>query len=332
MNESLTVVVAAPNMDAAVGAALAGRAASGRVEALIFDSEDLVEFFDHETQQELPRGYELVLCGVKVIRMNWDGRLVRPRLMKRLRGHVGLVRWFSASGWRPEDRRAVEHIIGEDKLFVDEGARSVAATVWDECCGRPDDYGRSLVQFARGELDDEEEEAWGADLRKVLGALKGDRAAMSEAVSAMMRQRIQDVIDQRLEQAERIEEENRACARENAEDPRLMRGKKLVAISIPRERHPFWAEISAYAREATGSELSMCHLSGRPTFLLSRGPELRIDLRKWARYLTDSLPRARAADARADAVPIVMEGSVDDAGLKEEILEALAEGAHLLVD
>ncbi len=44
---------------------------------------------------------------------------------------------------------------------------------------------------------------------------------------------------------------------------------KLVCLSLPPEKHAFWAEISAYAREEAEAELALCRLEGRPVMVLS---------------------------------------------------------------
>jgi hypothetical protein len=250
--------------------------------------------------------------------------------MERLRKFVGSVRWYSAAPWEPEDRRAIAHMIGEENLLVSGTADSVAALVWERCFGPDAEYERALAQFASGDLPPSEEEAWGADLRRVIAALKGDRHALESVVAAMMVEDVEAVIAEHGTEAERVERENRQFVRENAEEARRMGTMELVWLGLPPERHAFWAEMGAYAREAADAELSLCHLQGRPVILLCRGPGLRVDLRVWMRYVTDLLPAARTAGAKPDVVPLVVDGLNDDPGLKREVLSLLGDGAHLL--
>jgi len=330
MEERYTVIVSAPDADACVAAALAGRACDGPVESAVFSSEDLVQFFRPVTQQKLPRGYDLLFCGPGVAHLDWDGRLVRPRLMEHLRKFIGALRWFSNVPWAPEDRRAVAHLIGEGNLTVSETAPSLTALVRDACFDRCDEYEEALVRFASGRLTEQEEGAWGAGLRKVLTVLKGDRHALASAVADVMEGRIEPLIARHAEGAERTETENRRFAGENAREPSQMGSIKLVRLSVPLAMHAFWEEVGRYAREASDAELSLCRLEGRPVLLLACAEKVRTDLRAWARYVTDMLPGSRTVGARARVVPLMVEGLAEDAALEEEVLALLADGAHLL--
>lgn len=330
MDESFTVTVSTPDADAVVGAALIGRAAGGRIEALVFDSEGLVRFFEQSVQEKLPRAYELVLCGPVVTRRDWDGRLIRPRLMDSLRAFMGPIRWFSARRWEPEDVSAVGHLIGVENLVISEIAGSVAMMVKDRYFEAGDEREDSLARFAAGHLTQEEEQGWGAKLRKVLIALKADYYELAGAVGPLIENRIQDLIDKYADRAEQTDEDNRRFAHDNAGEPTQMGEMKLVFFSLPRPRHPFWAEISEHAREATGAELSLCRLQGRPVMLLSRDADVRADLRVWARYVTDLLPGARSVGAQPDVVPLVIDRLAEDPGLHDEVLSLMKDGAHLL--
>ncbi|MHC4480190.1 MAG: hypothetical protein ACYS1C_04385, partial [Planctomycetota bacterium] len=167
-------------------------------------------------------------------------------------------------------------------------------------------------------------------LRQFVTALKADHRELGAAVGLLSEGRRKELIETHAERAEQTERENRRFARENAQPLRGMGGLKLVAVSLPRPRQPFWAEISAYARQEQEAELSLCHLEGRAVMILASGARVRADLRDWARYVTDLLPAARSIGARASVVPLLVRGLPEDPGLKEEVLGLLAEGAHLL--
>jgi len=330
MAERFAVVVCGPEVDAVVGAALVGRAAQSRAEALVFDSQGLPAFFGELVQQKLPPSYDLVLCGLEVVQSDWDGRPVRALLVDALRGFMGPVRWFSARHWEPEDRVAVAHILGEGNLTVRETAGSVAAVVRDTCFGPGDEYANLMVRLATARLSKDEEDRWGAKARLVLTALKANYGELASAVGLLMEGRLQGLIDRYQEKAARVDEENHRFAREKAQEPRPMGEMRLVLLSLPASRQPFWAEIGAYARQERAAELSLCCLEGRSVMLLARGPAVRADLRDWARYVTDLLPAARSIGAEAGVVPLVVQGLTGDEGLREEVLSLLAEGAHLL--
>jgi len=330
MAGSFTVVVSTPEADAVVAGALAGRAAKGTVEALVYDSERLVEFFGPAVQQKLPRGYDLIFCGMEVVHRDWDGRLVRPRLMDALRAFTGPILWFSARPWEADDVQAVGHILGEGNLKVTEVPRSVAEMVRKALLPLGDEYAESLVRFATRRLSKEEEGAWGARARLVLTMLKGDHQGLAGAVALLMENRIEQLIERHGERAERLDEENRRFARESAREPRSVGEMKLVLLSLPPSKHPFWAEVSACARQETNSELSLCHLEGRPVMLLACGPAVRADLRVWVRYVTDLMPAATTVSAQADLVALVVQGLAQDVGLRDEVLNLLADGAYLL--
>ena len=325
MPDRFTVVVAAPDVDACAAAALVGRCAQGHVETLVFDSERLVAFFGHSVQQKLPHGYDLVFCGLEVVHTDWDGRLVRPKLMDSLRSHIGPVRWFAACRWDPVDRQAIEQMIGRGNLVASDTADSTAALVAAHYGLEDDAYARQLVEVGGGQAEGEAARAHG-----ILTALKGSHREMAIAVSLLMEERLADLARSYGATAARVEEENRRAARERASDARPMGALKLVCLSLPRDKHAFWAEISAYARERAEAELALCRLEGRPVLLVSRGREPWVDLQVWVRYVTDLLPAARSLGARPDVVPLVVDGLKERPGLTDEVLGLMAEGAHLL--
>jgi hypothetical protein len=330
MAGSLTVVVSSADLDGLLAGAVAGRAAEGTAEAVVFDAQKLFEFFGPAVQQRLPRGYNLVLCGLEVVHIDWDGRLVRPRLMDALRNFLGPIRWFSAGPWDPDDRQAVGHIVGEGNVAISQTGASVAGLVLDTYLRRSDGYEDSLVRLAEGRLTDEEEESWGRRARMVLTALKADPHEMAAAVAMLMDQRLSELLGRYAEQAVRTDETMRRFAGERAQEPRAMDDMRLVVLGLPPEWQPFHEEVSAYARQEKGAEFSLCHLEGRSVLLLECSPSVRVDLRTWARYVTDLMPAAEAVGARPGVVPLVVRGLAQDVGLRDEVLGLLAEGAYLL--
>lgn len=89
---------------------------------LFAPAQRLAEFFGEAAQRKLPASCRLVICGVGVAHVNWDGDLIRPRLVETLRTFVRPVQWFSAEFWEPEDRAVVAHILGEGRLHVSAAA------------------------------------------------------------------------------------------------------------------------------------------------------------------------------------------------------------------
>jgi hypothetical protein len=325
MPDRFTVVLAAPDVDACAAAALVGRCVQGHCEPLVFDSERLASFFEQSVQQKLPHGYDLVLCGLEVVHTDWDGRLVRPKLMDALRSHIGPVRWFAAYRWDPVDRQAIEQMIGRGNLAASDGVESTAALV-AAYCGREDaSFARLLVQAAGGGAEEE-----AARARGIVTALKGDHREMARAVSLLTEGRLAELVRDYGQTAERVEEENRRAARERSGEPLPMGALKLVCLSLPPRQHAFWAEISACARELSGAELALCRLEGRPVMVLTREREPWIDLQVWVRYVTDLLPSARRVGARPDVVPLVVDGLKERPDLVDEVLELMAQGSHLL--
>jgi len=326
MQDRFTVVVSAPDVDAAVASALVGRSTPGHAESLVFESERLADFFERSVQQKLPHNYDLVFCGLEVVHTDWDGRTVRPRLMDALRRHIGPVQWFAAGRWEPEDRGAVEQLIGRENVFVAEQAASTAALVAAQRGLTKDPYASELSRAA-----DEIATGRAAVVRRILTALKGEHRELSVAIALLMEERVEDLIEAHGAASDRIEAENRRLARERAAEPLRMGEMKLVCLSLPPGKHAHWAEISAYAREEAEAELALCRLEGRQVMLLCRGREPRVDLQAWARYVTDLLPQARSVGARADVVPLIVEGLNERAAAwTDEVLGLLLEGAHLL--
>jgi hypothetical protein len=330
MEERFTVVVSSADLDGVVAGALAGRAVSGRAEALVFDSERLAEFFQASVQAKLPRGYDLAFCGLHVVHTDWDGQLVRPHLMDALRHFMGPVRWYAGGTWNAEDAGAVGHLIGADNLIVPGPGGTAAGAVRDRLFGPGDGYEDGLARLVAGKLADNEERRWGQTLRKVLTALKRDYYELANAVGALMDGRSQDLVDAYGPAAAQLEQENRDLARAVAEPLRTMGGARLVVLALPGQKHAFWAEISAYAREETQAELSLCFLQGRPVVLLGQSPGSRARLRAWVRYVTDLLPAAEALVEEAGHVPLLIRGLDRDPSLKDVLLGLMADGAHLL--
>ncbi len=330
MGQPFTVVVCTPDVDAALAAAIAGRVAEGRAETLVFASDELPAFFESEMQRRLPRGYDLTLCGHQVVHVDWDGRLVRPVLMKRLRRFVGVVRWFGRQPWRPEDRRALEHMIGADNVALADAGAALAELVLHQQQGGEDGYVQDLARCAAGRLSDQEEGRWGAALRRVLTFLKADRQTMASVVGELVEGNVGQVVEEHAEEARRTEQQVQSFAEASAQDVRPMGARRLVTVPVPEGKHAFWAEIGAFARTAAEAQLSLCHLQGRLVMVLAREAGLRADLRSWARYVTDLMPEAQTVGARPDTVPLLVDGLDEDPGLRQVVLALLQDGAHLL--
>ncbi len=326
------VIVSSPSVDGVACAVIAARAAGGPAVTLFWESERLLDFFGAPVQQKLPGVYSLVICDHTVVHTNWDGELVRPRLMDALRASVAPMLWFSAQRWQPEDRAAVQNILGAERLVVSEAASCTAELVHGFFAGQADQYTDTMVLFASGRLPQEAAERWGNEWRRVISALKADPTRLSEAVGPLIEGTPERLGENLRAQARRIEAQNRDAAARSAAGPLPVGEHKLVVVVIPRERHAFWCEIGEFARAHKGAELCLCHLEGRCVLILSRGPDTRVDLRIWARYLTDLMPRAHAVGERPEAVPVFVEGLREDAGLRDEAVRILQEGAHLLAD
>jgi len=115
-----TAIIASPTVDGVACAVIAARAARGGSETFFLNSASLTEFFRPSIQQKLPGLYSLVICDLELVHTTWDGQLVRPRLLDALRSFVSPALWLSARAWRPEDRAAVENILGPSRLVVSE--------------------------------------------------------------------------------------------------------------------------------------------------------------------------------------------------------------------
>ena len=329
--KKVTVIVAGPSLDGVVSAVLCARAAEGAFEILLFESEKLGEFFALEVQQKLPPYYELMICGLEVTYRDWDGRLVRPLLMARLRSLTTPVKWFSARSWDAQDRAAVGHIIGERNLVVSESAPCTADLVKRIHFGDEGAYEQSLVNLVAGQLDQQQEQLWGEKWRKVISALRNDAGQLAECISPLIDGRPENIDSALAKTGEDIDSENRRFAREHARSVERMRERTLVSLSLPPEKHAFWAEISSYARAEAGADFSLCDLVGRPVLVLSQERECRVDLRKWSRYVTDLLPEAQAVVTGSDVVPLFVEGLDKDPGMRQQVIELLRDGAHLLL-
>jgi len=327
--ENARVVVASRTVDGVASAVLAARSARSAFEVIFLDSEGLPGFFVPSMQQKLPPFYELIICDLGVMRRNWDGELIRPALMDRLRELGRPVRWFSCEPWMAEDRAAVGHIIGEGNLVVNQSAPCTASLVREALVDEAGPFEEGLVELAGGGAGEGAAE-WVGKWRSVISALKDAPAALAEAISPLISARPEQVSEELLERAARTEQANREFAKGHVGEPVAMRESKLVTIELPPERHAFWAEISEYARADTGAEFCLCRLRGRPVALLTRAQESRTDLRPWVRYLTDLMPAARNVGNRPEAAPIVIEGLNEDPALLQEAVNLLRDGAHLL--
>jgi hypothetical protein len=324
------VIVAEPTPDGAACAVLAARGIGDLCGTFFFPAAELVGFFDPSTQRDLPRVYSLIICGMGLVHTSWDGKLLRPYLVQKLRDFVRPVRWFSARNWKPDDRAAVENIIGEDRLIVDPSAENNAELVRQHYAGNEDQYAEDILALAGGNAADAP--AWVNDWHRIISSLKNEPGRIGEIIQPLLNGQPGEVSAELLDRADHTEQRNRELASENVSDPVAMRDYSLVRIDIPPDRHAFWREIGAYARARHGADFSLCQLLSRPVLVLSRGEEHRVDLRRWIRYVTDVVPAATAVEPRPDAVPLCVNGLTDDPGLANDVVRALKDGAHLLDD
>ena len=330
MSEEFAVIVCTPDVDGAVAGALAGRAAAGRAEVLVFGSDVVAEFFRPEMQRKLPRGYDLAFCGHSLLALDWDGRPVRPVLMDRLRAAGRPMRWFSGARWAPEDRSAVAHLIGEGNLCVGDGAVTASELVRRTLCAPSDAYAERLVRLARDDLTGRERRAWGDGASRVLAALRADAEQMAAAVGLLMEERDGEMIARFDEAVRRWEEDTRTDARRQAANVRAMGGVRVVLLALEPARHAWWAETSRCAREEAGAELSVCVLKGRHVLLAAADETARLDVEGWIGYVTDMRPGCRLPGGASGGVALHVPGLEHDPRLPEEVLRLLEEGVHLL--
>jgi len=326
-----TAILAPPDVDGVACCVIAARSAGGPFQTFFLESMSLGEFFSGDTQGRLPRLYTLLVCGLEMARMNWQGELLRPPLMEALRSVVGTVLWFSNRTWHPEDRAAVANIIGEENLTIEPSAPCTAQLVSRRLVRGEEAYAEKMVQFASGALPQEEEERWGVGWRRVVAALRADPARLPQAIQPLMDGHPERLPADLVELSMRVESENRRIAERGAAEPVPVRGYGLVRVEVPPGRHAFWREIAAYARAQTGATFALCHLAGLPALILCRGEDSRADLRPWARYLTDMLASAQAVFSRPEAVAFSIAGLPEDLGLVDVAIDTLRDGSHLLV-
>jgi len=206
----------------------------------------------------------------------------------------------------------------------------LARALRERLFGPEDAYEDRLARMSSGELSPAEQQEWADGLLEVLTGLKGDHAGLADVAVMLIDGELEAALDRWRDSARSVHEDIAALATECAADVREMGAMKLVKVVLPRERHAFWAEVSAAARRAAGAELSLCHLAGRSVVVLGREAECRADLRAWARYLTDSMAGAQALAETEDAVPVVVDALARQPALLERVLDILREGAHLL--
>lgn len=323
-----TVILFDMTIDGAISAALAARALGQECQLRATRSERLPDFFEESVQVGLPASCELVICALEVVHKDWDGQLIRPRLMEGLRGFAGPIRWFSAEPWHPEDVAAVGHLVGADKLTVSGNARCAAELVQQHLLREPRHYEQRLVSTVLG--PESGWAVWQENWRSVVRALKAKPEKAGEALSVLVEGRPELLSEELVEHAKEVEQENHEFAEQHASDPLEMRANTLVTIDIPPERHCFWSEIGSHAIELKDTDFCLCRLVGRPVVILTRADDCRIDLRRWVRYLTDLMPPAESLGNRAHMVPVVIQGLTEDPGLKQEAIDLLKDGSHLL--
>ena len=222
------------------------------------------------------------------------------------------------------------HVIGEGGLRVSDGAARAAELVRREMCGPSDAYAERLVRFVRGDLNQREQEAWGAAARLVLAALKAEREQLAAAIALMMEERVEAMVARFGDVARRADEDNRTEGRRQAGSVRRIGGVKLVLLSLAAPRRAFWAEVSGYARQEAEADLSLCALEGRSVLLIGREADAHADLEAWVGYVTDMLPGTECIGEQPDAVALRVPGLADAPGLRDEVVRLLEEGAHLL--
>ncbi len=340
--DMLTVILSRPDPDGVASAAIAARVAEGAarpaggvVEMLFAQAQHLAEFFGEAAQRKLPASYRLVVCGVGVAHVNWDGEVIRPRLVEALRTFVRPVEWFSAEFWEPEDRAVVAHILGEGRLHVSAAASSTAALVRGAFAGGTravgeDAYADSLVALAEGRLAPEAEEAWGGVWSRVIPWLRDDPAALAEAAGLLAAERPGELAASLVERADRLESDARKMVAARIGEPVSFAERHLVTLEVPTQWHPFWEEVGEAALDEAGAEFCLCALTGRPVLALSRREDVLGDISGWARYVTDLLPGSAVVDQTAAAAVLRVPGLSDQPALKDEVVRLLIEGAHLL--
>jgi len=328
--EQFTVILFRPDLDGVAAAAIAARAAGPDVEALAVGSQHLVGFFTDEAQRRLPAHYRLVICGLELVRTDWDGRLVRPALLDALRDFTQPIRWFSGRAWAPEDIATLQHMFGEERIRVRPDASSEAALV-RELLGEADDrYADWLVAMAEDRLPAGPQSAWGKAWRHTIPFVKDDPPALAQAVGLLAAQKPQEIPKALIERAERTEREVLGQAAAAAGDAVEIGERRLIALALPRRLHPFWKEAGAAALRERDAQFCLCALSGRDVLALARREGLRVDLEGWARYVTDLMPGASVVERQPEAEILNVPGLKGDQGLLDEVVRLLIEGAHLL--
>jgi len=323
--DELTVGLCAPDLDGVVCAALVGRRVRGPVEMQFRRSQDLAGFFADDMQRKLPNSYRLVICGPAVVHADWDGRVIRPRLIEALRAFIQPVEWFSARPWAPEDVATAAHIVGEERLHV-EPATSCAALV-RRALARPDDpLAETLQALAEGRAQEE----WAGTVEHAVRWLKDEPAALGRVGALLSEGRPADLPEALLHRASAREAEVRREAEAPSGEPTPVGAHTLCVLPVKPARWPFWQEMARTAMDARGAEFCLCLLEGRSALMLCARADVPADLGVWVRYVTDMLPGLSVVDELPGAVVLCAPGLPRRPDLKDEIVRLLAEGAHLL--
>ena len=321
MTDRLTVVLAAPGIDGVASAAIVARCADGPVEMLFMDSCDLPAFFDDPMQQKLPSRYRLLICGLDVVQRNWQGETIRPRLMEALRGSMQPIEWFSAGAWSPEDKAAVEHMIGGGRLHVT-AASSCAELVQDALAAGGG--AEPIVALAQGRGDDPTTAQW----RRVISCLRDDATALARTAASLADEETEHPPADLVERADRVESDLRLAAEAGAGEPVPVGDRRLITLDIPAGRRVFWPEMAREAMRLKEAQFCLCALPAPSTLILTADEAVGIDLRPWARCVTDLMAAVRSVEEAPQAV--ILSAPDHDPALRSEVVRLLAENAHLL--
>ena len=318
------VIVAEPGVDGAACAALIVRARGQENTTHFFRSEELPAFFRRDYQEGLPRFYNLFICGLRVVRKDWQARPARAPLMEALRGLEQPATWFSTAHWEADDEAAVGHLIGENDLVVSPSYSSTAALVAERLPGQGEPLDRELVSMAEG-CETDSLDNW----RRVLAAHRNNAEVLSRVVTVLARGQVGTVPRQLMQRTERVEKENQRIAGEQ-HDARRMGEVRVVFVELPRDKTAFWRDIGAAAMETADAGIGLIHPDAADVTLFLKDPTRRLDLQAWLRYLTDCMPGSETLDGGPDWTPVHIQNLGTDPTVKRQLLDILRGGAHLL--
>jgi len=318
------LIIADPGVDGAASAALVARSRGCDYSVHFFCSEEFPGFFRRDYQADLPRFYNIFVCGLRVVRKDWQTRPVRSRLMEALRGLEQPMTWFSTMRWESDDRAAVGHLIGEENLIVAPEYRTTASLVAEHMPVSDDARNRELVSLP-ADTDTDALEGWG----RVLSAHRDDYEVLSRAVTVLVNGHEAEVPGKLMQNTERVEKQNSTIAGEEHEVSRM--GEVRVAfVELPPRKTAFWNEIGTGAMDSADAGLCIIHPDATDVVLFMRAPTRRLDLETWLRYLTDCLPGSEVLDGGPHWLPVHVPELGSDPTMKRQMLDILRGGAHLL--